>query len=104
MWPLSGWRLNDDVVELPIFAVVGKWLVSGPCFTDNIKGLVEPGVGLFHRHAEAGKFIVAVALADTEIEPTTGEEIEGRRLLRQQYRIVPRQHDHRGTQPQPPRA
>ena len=35
-----------------------------------------------------------VTLADAEIEPAAGHEIERRRLLGEQHRIVPRQHHH----------
>ena len=41
-----------------------------------------------------------VALADAEIEPAAGDQIERRGLLGEQHRIVPRQHDHRGAEPQ----
>src|SRR5207253_7858443 len=50
--------------------------------------------------AEPGEFIVAVALPDPEIEPAAGQEIEGRRLLGQQHRIVPRQDQHRCAEAQ----
>lgn len=49
----------------------------------------------------SGELAVSVALTDTEIEPSAGHEIERRRLLRQQHRIVPGQHDHRRAKPQP---
>ena len=44
---------------------------------------------------------VAIALADTEIEPSARHEIERRRRLGEQHRIVPRQHDDRSAEPQP---
>ena len=50
--------------------------------------------------SEAGEFVVPVALADPEIEPAARQQIERRRLLRQQHRVVPRQHHHRGAEPQ----
>src|SRR5207237_2980943 len=43
---------------------------------------------------------VPIPLADAEIEPPPGEEIKGCRLLRQQHRIVPGQHDHRRSEAQ----
>src|SRR5262249_48299303 len=50
--------------------------------------------------AEAGEFVVAVALADAEIEPPAGEEIERRRLFGEQHRVVPREHQHSSAQAQ----
>ena len=72
VWPLRGRRLNDDAVELPIFALMGERLVGSPRLEDHIEGLVEPCIGLLHRHAEPGEFVVAVALADAEIEAAAG--------------------------------
>src|SRR6516164_5461376 len=78
---LRGRRLDDDVVELTIFAAVGKWRVGGKGLGDDLERLLKPRVGLLQGYAEPGEFIVAVALADPEIEPAAGQEIEGRRLL-----------------------
>ena len=101
---LRGRRLDDDAVETPIPAAMRKRFFGGPRLDDNVEGFVEPCVGLFHRHAEPGEFVVAIALADAEIEPAPGEKIEGCRLLRQQHRIVPGQHDDRRSEPQAPGA
>ena len=68
--------------------------------TITLEAFVEPRVGLLHRHAEPGELVVAVALADAEIEPAAGQEIEGRGLLGQQHRVVPRQHDDRRAEAQ----
>src|SRR5262249_19062386 len=43
-------------------------------------------------------------LADAEIEPSPGQEIEGRGLLCQQHRVMPWQHDDRRAQTQRTRA
>src|SRR6202011_3982742 len=51
--------------------------------------------------AKPGEFVVPITLANTEIEPASGKKIEGCGLLRQQYRIVPGQHDDRRPEPQP---
>ena len=47
---------------------------------------------------------MAVALADAEIEPAAGDQIERRRLFREQHGIVPGQYHHRRAEPQPRRA
>ena len=94
-------RLDDDAVETPIPAAVRKRFFGGPRVDDDVEGFVEPCVGLFHRHTEPGELVIPVALTDAEIEPAPGEEIEGCRLLRQQHRIVPWQHDDRCSKPQP---
>ena len=49
---------------------------------------------------ETGELAVPVALADAEIEPSARYEIERPRLLGQQHRVVPGQHDYRGAEPQ----
>ena len=99
--PLRGRRLDHDIVELPISAAMRERLVGGPGFEDHGEAFVVARIGLVHRYAEAGELVVAIALADAEIEPPAGEEVEGRRLLGQQDRVVPRQHHDRGAEPQP---
>ena len=68
-------------------------------FYHDIETLVEARVGLLDRHAEAGKFVGPVALADAEIEAAAGEKIDRRRLLGEQDRIVPGQHQYGRTEP-----
>ena len=50
--------------------------------------------------SKALELAVAVALADAEIETAAGDQIERRRLLGEQHRIVPGQHHHRRAEPQ----
>ena len=50
--------------------------------------------------AETGELVIAVALADPEIEPPAGQQVEGRGLLGQQHRVVPRQDQHGGAEAQ----
>src|SRR6516225_5604270 len=64
-------RLDHDVVELPVSSAVGERLVRGPRLEDHGKRLVEPRVGFLHRHAKTGELVVAIALADAEIEAAT---------------------------------
>ena len=45
------------------------------------------------------ELVAAIALADAEIEPPVRQQIEGRGLLGDQDRVVPRQHDDRGAEP-----
>ena len=77
-----------------------KRSLRGPRLEDQCEAFLEALVGLLHRNAEARELVVAVALADAEFEPAAGEQIDGRGLLGQQHRIVPRQHHHRGAEPQ----
>src|SRR5690606_25382622 len=51
------------------------------------------------RNGKAAELVVAVALADAEVEPAVGEEVERRRLLREQHRVVPGQDDDGGAEP-----
>src|ERR1700682_4230818 len=97
---LRGRRLDDDVLELPVFAVMREALLRRPGFHDDVERFVEARVGFFDRHAESGELVVAIALAGAEIEPAAREQIDGRGLLGKQHRIVPGQHQHRGAKPQ----
>jgi hypothetical protein len=66
-------RLDDDVVEIPVPAVMREALLRRPGFHDDVERFIETRVGFFDWHAEAGKFVVPVALADAEIEPAAGQ-------------------------------
>ena len=93
-------RLDHDVVELPEFSAVREALARHERLGHHLDRFLEPRLGLLRRNAEAGELVVPVALADAEIEPAAGNQIERRRLLGQQHRIVPGQHDHGGAEPQ----
>src|SRR6516225_2494767 len=101
---LRGRRFDKDLVELPIFAAMGERLLRDKGLGDDLEPLLEARVGLLQGYAEAGEFVVAVALADAEIESAAGQEIERRRLLGQQNRIMPGQYQHRRTEAQMPCA
>ena len=49
---------------------------------------------------ETRELILAITLADSEIEPASRQEVQGRGLLGQDHRIVPRQHHHCSAEPQ----
>src|SRR2546428_6181028 len=83
---------------------MAEGLVGGPRLPQDLEALIEPRVGFLHRHAEARKLVVPIALADPEIEPAPGQEIERRGLVRQQHRVVPWQHHDSGAETQPARA
>src|SRR5262249_51737215 len=70
----------------------------------DLEALIEPRVGVLHRHAEARELVVPVALADPEIEPAPGEKIERRGLFGEQHRVVPWQHHHRSAEAKAARA
>ncbi len=88
--------MSSNAQNLPLEV---EALVGHPGFGDDVDGFLEPRLAFLHRNAEAGEFVVAVALADAEIQPPAGQQVDRRRLLGQQHRIVPRQHDHRRAQP-----
>src|SRR5262249_34802386 len=56
-------------------------------------------LGLRHRDAEAVELAPAIALADAKIEPPVRQQIERRRLLGEQGRVVPGQYQDRGAEP-----
>jgi hypothetical protein len=66
---LAGRRLDQDVVERPEATVVREALLRSPCFGDDRKRLFEPRIGLFERDRETRELIVAITLANSEIEP-----------------------------------
>ena len=92
--------LDHDVIESPELSLMRKPLTGGPGLGDDSERLFEPRVGLLLRNVEAAELVVAVALADTEIEPAARHHVEHRRLLGEQHRIVPGQHHHRTADPQ----
>ena len=100
MRPLRRRRLDDDVVVLPVLAAMGPRPIRRPRLQEYLEGFVEHLVRLFHRNAEAGELVMAIALSDAEIDAAAGQEIEGRDLLGQQHGIVPGQRDHGGPEPQ----
>src|SRR5262249_50618138 len=63
---LFGRRLDDDVLEMPVLAVVRKSLFRGPRFENEREALLEPLLTFLRRHAEAGELVVAITLADPE--------------------------------------
>ena len=101
---LDGRRLDDDVVELPVLALPREPLVRRPRLGDDVDQFLEPRLGLLHRNAEADELVVAVALADAEIQPPARQQVHRRRLLGQQHGVVPRQHDHRRAEAKRARA
>ena len=91
--------LDHDVVVVPVLAAMAEAALGGPRLADDLHRLVEALGGLVDRDAEAVELGLAVALADAEIDPPAGQQVERRDLLGDQHRIVPRQHDHRGAEP-----
>ena len=102
--PLVRRRLDDDLVEAEEAAAVRERLVRGERTHEHIEYLLEARLGLIGRHREACELVVAIALADSEIEPAARQKIQGRNLLGQQHRIVPWQHEHRRAEPKARRA
>jgi hypothetical protein len=94
-------RFDDDVVEMPALAMMGEASRTRPRLADHRHRLVEALGRLLGRNAKAGEFVSAVTLADAEIEAAVRQQIEGRRLLGDQDRIVPRQHNDGGAETYP---
>ena len=93
VWALCGRRLDDDIVVLPVSTAMAEPRIRDKGLGNDIHRLVEPRISFLHRHAEPGEFVVAIAFADAEIEPAAREQIERRRLLGEQHRVVPGQHE-----------
>src|ERR1700730_14619176 len=98
MRPLSGRRLDDDVIELPIATAMREAFFGRPHFHDNIESFLQARIGLFEQDREALELRMPIAFADSEIEPALRHQIKCRRLFSEDYWIVPRQHHHRGAE------
>src|SRR2546423_15462038 len=100
MRPLRGGRLDDDIFQLPETAVVRKTCARGPGALDDFDRFLEPCLRLLLLDAKALEFAVPITLADAKIEAAAGDQIECRRLLSQQDRMVPWQHHHGAAEAQ----
>ena len=99
--PLVGRRLDHHLVEAEEAAAVRERIVRGERAHQHVEHFLEARLGFGGRHGEARELVVAVALADAEIEPAAREQIQGRDLLGEQHRIVPGQHQDRRAEAQP---
>ena len=77
-----------------------KASLACPRLAQKRDGLLIALLGFLHRDAEAVKLAPAIALADAEIEPAIRQQVQRRGLLGEKRRIVPRQYQHRGAEPQ----
>ena len=59
-------RLDDDVLERPVFADMGKALLRRPGPTDHLEGFLEQFLGIRWLDIEAIELVGPVALADAE--------------------------------------
>src|SRR6516162_4317822 len=98
MRPLLWRGLNNDIVELPIFAAVREPLLGCPRLDDECESLLEALLGLLGRDAKACELVMPVTLADPELEPAIGHQVDGRGLLGEQHRVVPWQHKDSGAE------
>src|SRR6185312_7603235 len=103
MGTLLGRRLDQDIVEMPALAVMRKTSDVAPRLANHSHRLVEVPAGIGGVDTEPREFRLAIAPADTEIEPSAGQQIERRRFFRDQHRIVPAQHHDGCTEPDPAR-
>ena len=92
-------RLDHDVAEIPVLALVREAALALPRLAQDRHALVEALGRLRLGNAKAFEFAVAVALADAEIEAAAREKIECRDLFGEQHGIVPRQHHHGSAEP-----
>ncbi len=97
-------RLDDDVVERPVFALVRELGVGLPGGVQETHRFVEAGRCFAHGDVETREFVVAISLSDPKIETAVGEQVHGGNLLSKQRRIVPRDHDDGGSEPDALRA
>src|SRR6516164_2949476 len=97
---LGRWRLDHDIFEAPELAAMREPAALGPGADHQAERLVKTRIGLFGCDLKALEFAMAIAFANAKIEAAAGNQIERCRLLREQHRVVPRQHHHRRTKPQ----
>ena len=73
------------------------WLAWADAKNLPARACVETRLGLLWWHAEALELGMAIALANAQVQSAAGEQVKRRRLLRQQYGVVPWQDHDRGT-------
>ena len=61
-------RLDDDVIEVPVLAVMREAPLGGPRLAQEVQRLLVALFRLFRRDAEAGELVVAIAATDAEVE------------------------------------
>src|SRR5580765_7063638 len=74
--------------------------VAGPGLAQKGDGFLVALLGLRHVDAEAVELAPAVALADAEIEAPVRQQVKRCGLFGEERRIVPRQYEDRGAEPQ----
>jgi hypothetical protein len=90
-------RLDDDVLELPVLAVVGETLLAGERFHQQLEAFDVTLLRFAHRYAERIELFLAVAPTDTHLVASARQQIERGDLFGKQHRVVPRQHDDSGA-------
>src|SRR5208282_3716885 len=80
-------RLDHDVLEMPALAVMREAPGRAPRLADDLDRLVEALGRLVLWDAEALELGRPVTLADAEIDPAVGEQVERRDLLCKEHRI-----------------
>ena len=75
-------RDHLEILDLVERAVIAE-AISRPRQADDVEALVEAGAVLFHGQAEAVELGGDRAPADSELEPSAGQEVGRRGLLRQ---------------------
>ena len=88
---------DDDLIELPMFALKAPPFFGLPRLQNEGQGFLENLVGINHVDTEAVELVAAIPLNDTKIEAPVGDKIQFRRLFRQQNRVVPRKGHYGGA-------
>jgi hypothetical protein len=96
-------RRHGELVEREVLAVEGEWLTR-PRPPQHLDGLLGSRAALLARHPEVGELLVPVAGREAQIQPAAGEQVGDRGVLGQPQRVVQRGEQHRGAQPDAPRA
>ena len=81
---LDNRRFDDDLIELPMSALLAPPFFGLPRLQNEGQGFLENFVGIRHVDTEAVGLVAAILFNDTKIEAPVGGKIQCRRPFRQQ--------------------
>ena len=95
---LDGLGSQDHFAQIVVLTLKRE-AVLGKAAPDDLGSFFEPCRTLFARNTEAGEFAQPVALAETQVEPAVGEDVNGCGIFRDPNRVMQGQDDNIGPEP-----
>ena len=85
----------------PVRRVFAVDLLLGPQPAQDLEVAVHDPAALVERHADRVELALVPARGHAEQQPSSGNQIEARQLLRQHHRVAQRQYQHPGAELDP---